>query len=405
MKRDKLIKKNCIQKEYIDKTLLKKFSNNFNKIEKKTLLEIENSKKTLNILSKKYKFNFKIKDLNKFKKYKSIAIIGMGGSILGTESIYNFLDYKIRKKMFFFNNLNSKTISFFKKKEKIKNVLFIIVSKSGNTIETLSNFLSLEVINKNAKNIIIITEKKLSPLYQIAKKYNLFYVAHKKTVGGRYSILTEVGIIPAYLMGLNIVRLRKKISDYLNGKNKLFLKDSVVKLASLLKRKKLKSLVFLNYSPELEKFLYWCQQLIAESLGKKNNGFLPVVSPAPKDHHSMLQLYLDGPKDKLFYIFSDENKIKKKFYVKKVLDNKNYYDHKSLDEIKKAQKNSLIQAFKNKRLPYREFTVKEFSEEVLGELFSIFILETIIIGNLLNLNPYNQPAVEQVKISTKKLLS
>jgi len=404
VKRDKLIKKNCIQKEYIDKTLIKKFSNNFNKIEKKTLLEIEDSKKTLNILSKKYKFNFKIKDLNKFKKYKSIAIIGMGGSILGTESIYNFLDYKIRKKIFFFNNLNSKTISFFKKKKK-KNVLFIIVSKSGNTIETLSNFLSLEIINKNAKNIIIITEKKLSPLYQIAKKYNLFYVAHKKTVGGRYSILTEVGIIPAYLMGLNIVRLRKKISDYFNGKNKLFLKDSVVKLASLLKRKKLKSLVFLNYSPELEKFLYWCQQLIAESLGKKNNGFLPVVSPAPKDHHSMLQLYLDGPKDKLFYIFSDENKIKKKFYVKKVLDDKNYYDHKSLDEIKKAQKNSLIQAFKNKRLPYREFTVKEFSEEVLGELFSIFILETVIIGNLLNLNPYNQPAVEQVKISTKKLLS
>ena len=130
-----------------------------------------------------------------------------------------------------------------------------------------------------------------------------------------------------------------------------------------------------------------------------------MVSPAPKDHHSMLQLYLDGPKDKLFYIFSDENKIKKKFYVKKVLDNKNYYDHKSLDEIKKAQKNSLIQAFKNKRIPYREFTIKEFSEEVLGELFSIFILETIIIGNLLKLNPYDQPAVEQVKISTKKLLS
>ena len=158
MKRDKLIKKNCIQKEYIDKTLLKKFSNNFNKIEKKTILEIYDNKKTIKILNKKYKFNFKIKDLKKFKKYNLLVILGMGGCILGTEYIYNFLDYKILKKMFFFNNLNSKTISFFKKR-KIKNVLFIIVSKSGNTIETLSNFLSLEVINKNAKNIIIITEK------------------------------------------------------------------------------------------------------------------------------------------------------------------------------------------------------------------------------------------------------
>ena len=118
MKRDKLIKKNFIQKEYIDKTLLKKFSKNFNKIEKKTLLEIRDSKKTLNILSKKYKFNFKIKDLNKFKKYKSIAIIGMGGSILGTESIYNFPDYKIRKKCFSLITWIVKLFPFLKKKKK-----------------------------------------------------------------------------------------------------------------------------------------------------------------------------------------------------------------------------------------------------------------------------------------------
>ena len=104
----------------------------------------------------------------------------------------------------------------------------------------MANLHSLNILKKNAKNIIIISEKSNNVLYTVSKKYNLFYVAHKKTVGGRYSILTEVGIIPAYLMGLNIVRLRKKILNYLNGKNKLFLKDSVVKLASLLKKKKLK---------------------------------------------------------------------------------------------------------------------------------------------------------------------
>ena len=100
MKRDNLIKKNYIQKEYIDKTLLKKFSNNFNKIEKKTLLEIEDSKKTLNILSKKYKFNFKIKDLKRFKKYKSIAIIGMGGLFLAQSPFIIFLITKYVKKCF-----------------------------------------------------------------------------------------------------------------------------------------------------------------------------------------------------------------------------------------------------------------------------------------------------------------
>ena len=79
-------------------------------------------------------------------------------------------------------------------------------------------------------------------------------------------------------------------------------------LANLMKSKKFNNLIFLNYIPECEKFLYWCQQLIAESLGKKNLGFLPVVSNVPKDHHSLLQLYLDGPMDKFFNIFSFEKK-------------------------------------------------------------------------------------------------
>ena len=84
-----------------------------------------------------------------------------------------------------------------------------------------------------------------------------------------------------------------------------------IKFANLLNSKKFNNLIFLNYAPELEKFLYWCQQLIAESLGKKNKGFLPIISNVPKDHHSLLQLYLDGPKDKIFYIFSYEKKKKK----------------------------------------------------------------------------------------------
>ena len=104
-------------------------------------------------------------------------------------------------------------------------------------------------------------------------------------------------------MGINTIRLRSEIRNVFKKDRKKFLKDSSIKLASLIKSKKFNNLIFLNYSPELEKFLFWLQQLIAESLGKNNKGFLPVISNVPKDHHSLLQLYLDGLKIK-FSVFS-----------------------------------------------------------------------------------------------------
>ena len=138
---------------------------------------------------------------------------------------------------------------------------------------------------------------------------------------------------------------------------------------------------------------------------KKNKGFLPVVSNVPKDHHSLLQLYLDGPKDKIFYIFSDDNKSKKIIDIKKIFKLKSFLNKKDLKTIKNAQKDALIKILRKNNIPFREFKINKISEETLGKLFSYFILETVIIGKLLKLNPYDQPAVEQVKIYTKKLLS
>ena len=239
----------------------------------------------------------------------------------------------------------------------------------------------------------------------MSKKFNLFYIEHKNYIGGRYSVFSEVGIIPALLMGLNVTKLKSNIMTFLKNKEKLFLKDSSVKLACLLDTKKINSLVFLNYSPELNKFLYWCQQLIAESLGKKGKGFLPMISNVPKDHHSLLQLYLDGPKNKLFHIFSIEKKMKQKINVKKYTDKINFLHNKTIEKVKNAQRKALIKTFNKNQIPYREFKIKQINEVVLGELFSYFILETIIIGKLININPFDQPAVEQVKTFTKKMLS
>ena len=329
----------------------------------------------------------------------------MGGSILGPKAIYNFLQKKIKKKIYFFDDLDENKVKDLKKKENLSKILFIIVSKSGNTIETLSNTFALKIIKKNAKNIILISEKKENFLFSLSKKLNLFYVEHKSHIGGRYSVLSEVGLIPAYIMGLNIDKLRSKIQDCLKEKNKNFIKRSSIKLANLMKSKKYNNLIFLNYSPELEKFLYWSQQLIAESLGKKNKGFLPVISNVPKDHHSLLQLYLDGPKDKFFTIFSFEKNSQEKVKINKNIGLDSFLNNKKLSKIKYAQKQALIKSFIKNKIPFREFLIKANNEEVLGELFSIFIIETIILGKLLRLNPFDQPAVEQVKVFTKQLLT
>lgn len=405
MTKKNLFLQNHIQNKYLKYNVLNKLYKNFQKVRVSINNDVNSSNKTLHVLNSKFKFNFKINELKKFRKFKTIAIIGMGGSILGTEAIYNFLNKKIKKRVFFFNDLNEKKIKNFKKKENFEKVLFLIISKSGNTVETLSNTFSLSIIKKNAKNIILISEKKNNSLFSLSQKFNLFYVEHKSYIGGRYSVLSEVGIIPAYLMGVNILKLRSDIQKFLRNKEMSFLKDSSIKLACLLSSKKINNLIFLCYSPELEKFLFWCQQLIAESLGKNNKGFLPIISNVPKDHHSLLQLYLDGPKDKLFHIFSLEEKSKEKINIPKAMKANKFLNKKNINTIKIAQKNALIDTFKKNKIPFREFKIKDINEEVLGNLFTYFMLETVIIGKLIKINPYNQPAVEQVKVKTKKLIS
>ena len=402
MKKQNILHKNYFKKKYSNKNFYSKYFNNiFNEIKK----NCDVSQNTYHVLSKKFSFKFKLQDLKKFNKFEKIVLIGMGGSILGSKAIYSFLKKKIKKKVIFFDNLDKDKLNNFKSKNNKENCLFIVISKSGNTIETISNFIDLKILKNNAKNIIIISEKNENILYSIAKKYNLFFIEHKKYLGGRYSVLSEVGVVPSYFMGINIKNLRINLQKYFGNKEKSFLKQSSISLSQIIKKNFYKNLIFLNYSPKLEEFLFWCQQLIAESLGKKGKGLLPTISNSPKDHHSVLQLYLDGPKDKIFYLFSENvrksNKIKTNIITKKL----DYLNNKDLDDIKIAQKNAIKKVLIKNKIPFREFKINSFDEKTLGELFSYFILETSISGRLVNINPFNQPAVEQVKIFTKKLLS
>ena len=402
MKENNLIIKNYIQKPHLNLKVGKKLHSKYKKVFKQVNSKLKIPNQFFYLFNKNHGLSTNISDLKRFKKFNTVVLIGMGGSILGSEAIYRYFN-NIKKKFYFLSDLDIVKIKKIKKKIIIKKTLFLIISKSGNTTETLSNLFYLNILKKKSKNIIVITEKKDSILFNITKKFNLFFIEHKNYIGGRYSVLSDVGLVPAYFMGINISKLRKNIYKYISSDQ--ILKESSIKLANILLQKKIPNLVFLNYSKNLEKFLFWAQQLIAESLGKKNQGFFPIVSNVPKDHHSLLQLYLDGPKDKLFIIFSIDEKPTKKLIINKFLNKKKFFiNNKSLNQIKSAQKNALISTLKKNKISFREFKLKKDNEETLGQLFSYFILETILIGKLMNINPFDQPAVEQVKVLTKKHL-
>ena len=362
---------------------------------KKNLIKLLNSKnEVLNSLSQNYKNNFTKKFINKYKKKIDYRVIGVGGSSLGTQTIYNFLKHKIRKNFVFIDNLQT---SLIKDKKKYTN---LIISKSGNTIETISNANIL--IKKNEKNIFI-TENKDSYLFKLAEKLKSDIIHHNNYIGGRYSVLSEVGMLPAELMGLKASNF-KQLNNLI--KNKRFINSLISNVSSTLYfiRKKKFNSVILNYDERSENLFYWYQQLIAESLGKKKKGLLPVVSNMPKDNHSTMQLYLDGFKNNFFTFFNVNEKNSEKIKNNNILSSQYFLKNKNLSQITQAQRKATENIFKKKNIPFRSFEIKKRDEKTLGELFCFFILETILIGKSINLNPYDQPAVELIKVETKKLL-
>ena len=306
----------------------------------KNLKSLLNNKSDLiKSLGNNYKDNYNFKRIKKLtNKSELIRIIGMGGSILGAQTIYDFLNFKIKKKIIFKNNLSS---NIKKNKEKITN---LIISKSGNTIETIIN--STLLIKKNDKNIFI-TQKNLNFLNNLAQKLKAEVIEHNNFIGGRYSVLSEVGMLPAQLMGLDVSSFRQLNSLV---KNKSYMNSLISNVNSILhyQRNKKYNSIIINYDEKSENLFKWYQQLVAESLGKKSIGILPIISNMPKDNHSVMQLYLDGFKNNFFTFFfvNEENstRLNKKFYGEF-----NFLNMKNLNQILFNQKKATENIFKKKK--------------------------------------------------------
>ena len=347
-------------------------------------------------LTSSYQNSYSNSIILKLKKYSEIKLIGMGGSTLGARAIYSFLKDKIKKKFIFVDSLEPKN-------DKIKNkksFLNLIISKSGNTLETITNANIL--VKKNHKNIFI-TQNQKSYLMTLAKKLKAEVIHHNDFIGGRYSVLSEVGMLPAELMGLK----QKKFRQFNNLiKNKNFMNSLILNVSNiheLIKKKRYNSII-LNYDKNSYDLFSWYQQLVAESLGKKGKGLLPVISSMPRDNHSLMQYYLDGNRNSFFTFFFVRNEPSDKIVNKDVLNSHYYLKNKNVFKIREAQFLATQKVFKKKNIPFRSFHLNKRNEKSLGELFTFFILETILLGKLLNINTYNQPAVELIKTDTKKIL-
>ena len=367
-----------------------------NKKIKQLLNEIlKNRNEVVQSLDKKYKNSYKINKLRKFKTSKNFKIIGMGGSTLGAQAIYDFLKPKIKKNFEFIDNLQP-----IRKKKDNKNYTNFIISKSGNTIETIAN--SNILIKKKDKNIFI-TENKNNYLYLLAQKLKAEIIHHNNYIGGRYSVLSEVGMLPAEFMGLKTNNF-KQLNNLIKNKNYLnCLISNVGSIIKFIKNKKYNSII-INYDENSETIFKWYQQLVAESLGKKNQGILPIISNMPKDNHSVMQLYLDGFKNNFFTFFYVHEKSSYKINNNLVMNSQKFLKNKNFSQIIYSQKKATENVFRRKKIPFRSFEIKKRDEKTLGELFCFFILETILIGKYLKINPYDQPAVELIKKETKKIL-
>ena len=386
--------KNVKFKNFVGKKNLKLNKILRNVIKDKALIE---KYPLLQSLTSKFKYSYNNKNIKSLKSYSKVNLIGMGGSILGAKTIYSFLKHKVKKKFFFYDNLQFQNILKSNKKN-----INLVISKSGNTIETISNFNLLLHKQKNNKNIIL-CEKNNNFLSFLAKRLKAEIFEHKNYIGGRYSVLSETGMLPAELMGLNEKKFKR--FNYLI-KNKYFINaliGNVISIVTQIKQGRTNS-VILNYDEKSNDLFKWYQQLMAESLSKNGKGIFPIVSTMPKDNHSLLQLYLDGPKNNFYTFFSVRETNSQKLNNSNLFEKYSILKNKNIYEILNSQKKATENVFLRKKIPFRSFEIINRNEETLGELFCFFILETILLGYLLKVNPFNQPGVELLKNETKKIL-
>ena len=385
----------------------KKIQDACNKSAKTLRAEIQNSKiAAIDIIFGKDDLKQFGQFAKKISTFKKVLVLGVGGSSLGGKTLSAL---KFQNKLEFLESIDPTTIKNCLSKIDFKNTFFLVISKSGETIETLCQALIvLDEIKKLkiknfAEQFLFVTESQTNSLAKIAKKIGAEITTHPNNIGGRYSCLSVVGLLPAMIAGLDAKKIRlgaQKILENFLNKNDI---SNSCAIQLELYEKGFDENVIMPYIDNLKNFTDWYRQLWAESLGKNNFGSVPINSMGTIDQHSQLQLYLEGPKNK-FFTFITQKKHPHDFLLKDLAGCETLFGKKKLSQIVEVEQVTTIEVLNKKKLPIRIFEIEELDEEVLGGLMMQMFLETILISYVKKINPFNQPAVELRKDLAKKLL-
>lgn len=352
--------------------------------------------------------NYIRQSLNKLENFNTIIILGIGGSALGAQAISSVFGASNQiKKLFVLDNVDPFTIDTINREINLKTTLFLVISKSGETIETLSQFVFFynRIIEEklDPKNhFIFITDPKNGFLRKLANNENIKSFEVPEDVGGRFSVLTNVGLIPSYCIGVNIDELIEgaNIIDEKALEN-VYLFSLFLYLLNIRKNKTIT--VMMPYCDRLIQFAQWFSQLWAESLGKKygknkeilRTGQTPIIARGVTDQHSQLQLYLEGPKDKVIILLKVKEKINLKIKVPfEDYESVNFLNNKSFDELFEAEFFGTYGALLNEGIPVISLEINKLDMKTLGALFYFFELCTAFSGELYEINPFDQPGVE-----------
>lgn len=346
--------------------------------------------------------------------FDELVVLGTGGSTLNPQSMVCLAQPHdgIDKRVYFIDSVDPYTIESFIAQLDLEGTAFLVTSKSGSTVETLAQFMCfLDALEKEhldiGKHIYIISDPVDNPLRDIGKQVGATIIDHEKNIGGRFSTFTNVGLIPAVVAGVDIRKIRKFAKAAVEA---FFKSNSIPVQGAALQysfmQKGTAATVIMPYVDRLSAVATWYRQIWAESLGKQGKGNTPIKAIGALDQHSQLQLYLDGPKDKLFNLITcDTEKKGLKISGNYLNNDTRYLKGKNIGDVNAALQKATAETLARNNCPLRHIKFSNMNEENLSTIMVHFMLETIITAHLLELNPFDQPAVEEGKVFARQILN
>lgn len=349
-----------------------------------------------------------------------VFVLGVGGSSLGAQVLAEIASPQAKARVRFFDNLDPATWDAALAACDLKSTRFLAISKSGTTPETMMQTLTAADAVTRAgggkylkHHFAVVTEPKKSPLRTFAEGIGCPIVDHPTGIGGRYSVLSVVGLLPAMLLGLNAHAVRAggkaTLNDAICGTCAIAIPcaaGAALHLA-LAQEGRLRETVLWPYADKLKTFGAWWRQLWAESLGKAGQGSTPIAALGPVDQHSQLQLFLDGPGGALFTLMTTNTRGTGPIVPPDEANRLGlgYLAGKRIGDLNDAEARATAETLHKRGRPVRRMHVPAIDERAMGALFMHFMLETILMGRMMGVDPFDQPAVEEGKVLARQYLT